>query len=309
MKKVLVVYYTQSGQLLEIAKNVTNRLENSKEVELSFYDIKLEKGFSFPWNKLEFFNAFPESFLQIPTELLDTDNEILQKQYDLIILAYQVWYLTPSIPTNSFLRSNVAKTLLKNTPVITVIGCRNMWVMAQEKTKKLLVQAKAKLVGNIVLVDKTINHISVITISQWMFSGKKKRYLGFFPKPGVSQLDIDNATKFGKPILTALKKNDFLNLQEELLKQEAVKIKPFLVTVDTRANILFGKWANLIIKKGGKNNPKRHIWVKLFHFYLLFAIWVIAPLVFVVYLLTYPILYKKIKKNINYYSSVKSKRV
>ena len=283
MKKVLVIYYTQSGQLLEIAKNVSQELENAADIELNFYNIQLKEGFKFPWDKLDFFNVFPEAFLQIPTELKDTENQLLHQKYDLIIFAYQVWYLTPSVPANSFLKSTIAKKLLENTPVITVIGCRNMWIMAQEKTKKLLQEAKANLVGNIVLVDRAINHISVITISQWMFSGKKERYLGFFPKPGVSQKDIDEATKFGKPILESLNHHNYENLQEELLKKEAVKINPFLITVDKRANVLFGKWANLIIKKGDKNNPKRHFWVKFFHFYLLFAIWAIAPLVFIIY--------------------------
>ena len=171
MKNVLVIYYTQSGQLLEISKNVTKALENSDNVKLTFYEIKLKNEFPFPWNRENFYDAFPETFLQIPAELTDLDNPVLKEQYDLIILSYQVWYLSPSIPTNSFLKSDIAGTLLKNTPIITVIGCRNMWIQAQEKIKRLLVANKAKLVGNIALVDRHINHVSVITIVQWMFSG------------------------------------------------------------------------------------------------------------------------------------------
>jgi len=307
MKNVLVVYYSQSGQLLEIAKNVTKDLDSSEKIELNFYNIELKEGFSFPWKKLDFYNVFPESFLQIPSELKKTENKLLEQKYDLVILAYQVWYLTPSVPTNSFLKSDIAKKILNNTPVITVIGCRNMWIMAQEKVKKLLKQNNANLVGNIVLFDRAINHISVITIAQWMFSGEKKKYLGIFPKPGVSQGDIDNSTRFSSTILQSVLTNKYSNLQDNLLKQKAVEINPFLITVDKRANVLFGKWANLIIKKGDKNNHKRHLLVKLFSFYLQFAIWAIAPLVFIVYLLTYPFFYKSRKKDINYYSSVKIK--
>ncbi len=78
--------------------------------------------------------------------------------------------------------------------------------------------------------------------------------------------------------------------------------------MDSRANVLFGKWANLIIKKGEQNSSKRQFWIKLFNFYLIIAIWIISPIVFVVYLLTYPFLFKKIKKDIKYYSSVKIKK-
>ncbi len=307
MKNVLVIYYTQSGQLLEIAQNVVKQMETSDEVSLTYHQIKPVESYNFPWKKTHFFDAFPESFLQIPCDLEEPEEEVLTKTYDLVILAYQVWYLTPSIPINSFLKSDNAKKVLNNTPVITVIGCRNMWIQAQEKVKHLLLETQAKLVGNIALVDRNINHISVITISKWMFSGKKERYLGFFPKPGVSQKDIDQSVKFGTPILNNLLKNDYTKLQNELLELDAVRIKPFLVLVDKRANILFGKWASLIIKKGKAGDPKRRKWIKAFNYYLLFAIWLIAPIVFIVFLLTYFPLTRKIKKEKEYYTSVNLK--
>ena len=138
MKNVLVVYFSQSGQLLDISKNIVQDLEKDNEVSVNYYEIKLKEPFPFPWNRKDFYNAFPESFLQIPAALDDIENPLLQKKYDLIIFSYQVWYLTPSIPINSFLKSDIAKKLMNDTPIVTVIGCRNMWIMAQEKVKKLL---------------------------------------------------------------------------------------------------------------------------------------------------------------------------
>ncbi len=307
MKNVLVVYYSQSGQLLEIAKNVTNNLDKSDEIEVSFYKIKPKDDFPFPWKSNTFFGIFPEAFKQIPIELTDLDNPILKKKYDLIILAYQVWYLTPSIPINSFLNNKIAQELFKDKPVITLIGARNMWIMAQEKVKKLLVKANAKLVGNIALVDKHMNHISVITIEKWMFLGKKKRYLGVFPLPGIADKDIKNSTRFGTIIKETLLHNNLDILQEKLNEKEAVKINPFMVLTDKRANMLFGKWANFISKKGKPNDPRRIKWIKLFSFYLKFAIWVLSPIVFIVYLLTYIPSIKRIEKDKAYYSSVQVK--
>ena len=95
------------------------------------------------------------------------------------------------------------------------------------------------------------------------------------------------------------------NLQPALLKKGAVKIKPFLIISDKRANIIFEKWAKLIQSKGDKNNPNRKIWIKLFNYYLLFAIWVIAPVVFILFLITYLFSIHKIYKDKLYYSSVK----
>ena len=308
MKNVLVIYYTQSGQLLEISKNITSVLETSEKVNLVFYEIKLKKGFPFPWNRKEFYHAFPETYLQVPSALDDLDNSALKKKYDLVIISYQIWFLTPSIPINSFLKTNEAEILLKDTPVITVIGCRNMWVMAHEKMKQLLVAKKAKLVGNIALVDRHINHISVITIVHWMFSGVKKRYLGIFPRPGVSDKDIDESSKFGPVILNNLFDHNFDKLQVQLLEKNAVKIKPFLVLMDKRANVIFGKWANLISKKGASNSNSRDPWIRLFNIYLLIAIWLIAPIVFVIFLLTYAPLKGRIKREKQYYSSIDLKK-
>ncbi|MDY7393895.1 dialkylresorcinol condensing enzyme DarA [Aureibaculum sp. 2210JD6-5] len=307
MKNVLIIYYTQSGQLLEIAQNVVRDVEDADDVNVAYHQIKPVEEYKFPWKADKFFDAFPESFLQIPCELVKPDPEILSEKYDLVIIAYQVWYLTPSIPINSFLKSEEAKKILKDTPVVTVIGCRNMWIKAQEKMKVLLLENQAKLVGNIALVDRNINHISVITIEKWMFSGKKEKYLGVFPKPGVSQKDIDKSIRFGKPILESICKNDYENLQDNLLKIGAVKVKPFLITMDKRANVIFDKWSKFIIKKGKPGERKRLKWVRVFDKYLKFAIWCFGPILFIVFLLTYLPFIGKIKKDQKYYASVNHK--
>ncbi|WP_303316749.1 dialkylresorcinol condensing enzyme DarA [Flavivirga abyssicola] len=307
MKNILVIHYSQSGQLTEIVNNIAMPLNSSKNIKVVHHQIEMETPFAFPWKKKDFLNAFPESFLQIPSKIKPIPEAILNQKFDLVILGYSVWYLSPSIPTNSLLRTPKAKQLLVNTPVITVIGCRNMWIMAQEKTKALLKECGSKLVGNIVLRDRHINHISVITIVQWMFTGEKKKYLGIFPKPGVSQKDIDESTRFGDIILDHTVSNKLDNLQKSLIKEKAVEIKPFLVLADKRANVLFGKWAKLIYSKGKRSIHKRTIWIKMFNYYLLFAIWVIAPVVFLLFLLTYLPLSGKIKKDKKYYSSVEIK--
>jgi len=303
MKKVLVLYYSQSGQLLDILSNITSTVME-EEVSITYCPIVPEKPYKFPWVRRKFFDVFPETFLQIPQPIKEIDPSILQQKYDLILLGYTVWYLTPAIPISSFLQSESAKKLLNNTPVVTVIGCRNMWIQAQEKVKKQLINCNALLVGNIALVDRHINHISVITIAHWMFFGKKTRYLGIFPKPGVSSKDIQESVKFGIPIREALWTSGYSTLQEKLLSLKAVRIKSFLVLADKRGNLLFSKWANHIVKKQGSSRRK---WLVAFKYYLLFAIWIMAPIVFIVFLLTYPFMMKRIGKEKAYYSSVSLK--
>ncbi|WP_343705144.1 dialkylrecorsinol condensing enzyme DarA [Flavobacterium sp.] len=300
MKNVLVIYYSQSGQLESIARNIAKPFLNSEEINLTFHEIQLEKPFPFPWNKESFFDAFPESFLQIPTALKPVPEEILNTKFDLVLFHYQVWYLSPSIPINSFLKSDDAKKILNNTPVITISGSRNMWIMAQEKIKVLLRKANANLVGNVALVDRVGNLISVITIVEWMFSGVKKKYLGIFPLPGVSEKDIQESSQFGEIMLDSLQKDNLTQLQPKLVEAGAVKISSYLVTVDKTANKIFNKWSNIIYK----NQKKRKQLLKVFNVYLFLAIWLISPIVYILHLITYPLKLKTIKKETQYYQGV-----
>lgn len=304
MKEVLIIYYSQSGQLADILKNIASSISDEK-VNISYYEILPIKKYPFPWKPDEFYGAFPETFLQIPTSLESVPSTTLQKKYDLVILGYTTWYLTPSIPINSFLKTVEAKTILANTPVVTVSASRNMWIMAQEKMKTLLLANNAQLVGNIALVDRNLNHISVITIVHWLMGGKKTKMLGFFPKPGVSDNDIEDAARFGAPIKEALLQHDYSELQQNLLNIGAVKVDSSLIATDIRGNIVFTKWANHLIKKEGEERKK---WLVFFKYYLLFAIWLIAPIVFIVFLLTYLPMYRKIQRDKAYYSSVALKQ-
>lgn len=301
MKNVLVIYYSQSGQLQSIAQSIAKPLVSSNDVNVVFYEVQLEKPYPFPWNKEAFFDAFPESFLQIPTALKSVPEEIVNTKFDLILFHYQVWYLSPSIPINSFLKSSEAKKLFNNTIVVTISGSRNMWVMAQEKIKVLLKNNNAQLKGNIALVDRVGNLISVITIVEWMFSGVKKKYLGILPLPGVSDKDIVESSKFGEIILSDLKKGNFEELQLKLVQVGAVKISSYLVSVDRTANKIFRKWSNFINTK----KESRKIWLKFFNIYLLFAIWLISPIVYILHVFSHPWNKRKREKEIQYYQGLK----
>ena len=302
MKNVLVVYFSQSGQLKEIAANVSAPLLTNSGVNVVFHEIAMETPFPFPWKKESFFNVFPESFLQIPAALKPVPEEVLNIKYDLVLLHYQVWFLSPSIPINSFLKSPDAKQLLNNTPVVTISGSRNMWFFAQEKIKALLAQNGALLKGNIALVDRVGNLISVITIVEWMFSGRKEKHLGIFPLPGVSQKDIDESDKFGVTINQALATGHFTGLQDRLLAQGAVTVSPYLVNVDKKGNFIFSKWSAFIIKR----NKSRKWLLKVFVVYLVLAIWVISPIVYILHLIMSPFTIGKNKKTIKYYKGVES---
>ena len=133
-----------------------------------------------------------------------------------------------------------------------------------------------------------------------MFSGIKKKYLGIFPLPGVSEKDIFESSKFGEIIHKNLQNNNFDQLQTQLLENNAVKISSYLVKVDKTANKIFNKWSNII------NNKKqsRKTLLKIFNIYLWLAIWLISPIVYILHIFSYPFFINKIRREKAYYQGV-----
>ena len=300
MKSILVIGYSQSGQLHEILANIS---ENIAGAHIDFVKIKPKTPYPFPWDKFSFFSQMPKALSGEKIEL--EDFYIPQEKYDLIIFGYQIWYLSPSVPTNSILDHEKFKKVAKNTDVITVIGARNMWLMSQERIKKRLVEIGANLVGNIALVDNATNILSVITISHWLMKGKKDRKWGIFPYPGVQKNDMDNAVNFGKPINSFLQSKD-INLQKEILKNGGTKVKITLIFTESRGVMIFKKWAQLI-KKKGTTKKKLSVWLTVFRVYLKIAIYIVSPIVLILFSIVRLLNFNKLRKEKEYFEGISLK--
>lgn len=296
-KKVLVLFYSQSGQLGEVVNYFTKPFAGA-QISVEVIRIKPVSDYPFPWTSEQFFDTMPETVLGITTPLQPIN--LKEQKYDLIVFAYQPWYLSLSIPANSVLQEPVIKKVMHNTPVVTLIAARNMWLNAQEQTKQKIREAGATLVGNMALVDRHHNLVSVVTILYWMLTGKKDKYLGIFPKPGVSDNDIRNSENFGKIVCRYLQEGNWNGMQKELVANGAVEVKENLMFVEERAPRLFFVWANFI---AGRKNRK--IWLVLFKYYLLFALFIVAPVILLLnFLLFRWFLIRNIKRKMAYYTDV-----
>src|ERR1700744_501112 len=211
-KKVLAIYYSQSGQLGEIVDNLTAPLIDDG-ISVEKVRVKMVNEYAFPWTADRFFSVMPDCQLDVPVEV--APYELKEDHYDLVILGYQAWFLSPSIPFNSLMQTPQLKAVLKDTPVVTVTGARNMWLNAFVRVKKLIKAAEATHVGNIALVDTHANPVSFITIFHWMLHGKKDRYKNIFPPPGVQDVDIKHTVEFGRIIIPHLQNADWCTLQDE----------------------------------------------------------------------------------------------
>lgn len=298
--KILVVYYTQTGQLKRIIDHVLAPLEG--KADITFEQLVPVTPFPFPWGKQQFYDTMPETVQSTPRAIQPLKVDV-NAAFDLVILAYQPWFLSPSQPTAAFLQSEAAKQLLKGKKVITLLGSRNMWLNAQEKVKNYLQQAGANLVGNIVLVDKSPNLISVITILRWAFKGKKEA-TRFLPQAGVQENEIVTSGRFAGPIENALLHNQWEELHPQLLSLDAVELVPNLVVLEGKGIKAFRFWARFISAKGGPGAASRQGRVSMYRGLLLAGIFVLTPISLITSLIQLNLKKNQLRREVDYYKGI-----
>jgi len=275
IKKVLVVQYSQTGQLSQIVSSILAPLSLSPKTSITTLTIEPQKPYPFPWDFFSFFDVFPESVYLDPPAIkpLAVDES---EDFDLIIIAYQVWFLSPSLPITAFMKNQTGKKLIKDKPVITVIGCRNMWVMAQETMKSLLQEAGARLIDNIALVDQGSALASFVTTPRWLLSGKRNAFLGF-PAAGVSIKDIRACSRFGEAILDSLMSDREKTTGPILSGLAAVKTDYSLIQSEKIGFRSFRIWGKLIKKAGQPGDSKRKPILLIYLVFLILMIITVVP--------------------------------
>ena len=300
--KVLVVHYSSpSGQLSDVIRNLTAPLEGAAGIELRHLVLRPKQAYPFPWPVMRFFDTFPETIYLDPPEL-EPLGLASGERFNLVILGYQVWFLSPSGPTAAFLKSPEAKALLKDTPVVTVIACRDMWLMAQERVKELLAACGAKLVGNVVLVDEGGSVGSLLATPLWMMTGKRgPRWGGLIPRAGVRPEQIKDSRRFGERIASVLARGGALDAGL-LQALGAVKVNTRLITTEKAARRSFLAWGALLRLLGPQGSLQRKPVVLIYIFFLVALLITVLPLSMLLKTLTAPLLRGRIAAQQAYFS-------
>lgn len=297
--KILVIHYSQSGQLTDIIKSIIGPLQKSAEVDISWANLQPSEPFPFPWSPLSFFDVFPESVLleapRMNPFLFDADTP-----YDLIILGYTVWYLSPSPPVAAFLKSPQVN-VMKDVPVITVVNCKDRWLMAQETVKEYIQKAGGKLIDNVVLVHQGNEITSLVSTLRWLLTGKKNGFWKVFPPAGVDEKEIVGAAKFGKAILEALQSEGIKSGKSLLKGLGAVKVNPNIIQQEKVGYRNFVVWAKIVRAFGKRGQWRRLPSLFLFILYLGFLVSLSVPLTLTIRVFVNPFRKEAIRKEIEYF--------
>jgi hypothetical protein len=293
-KRVLVLLYSQTGQLSDVVKQILAPLEADPHTEVCLHALRPLKPFPYPWPFFPFMDAFPESALMrpCPMEPLDVDESA---PFDLVILPYQVWYLAPSLPVMSFLKSEQGARLLKGKPVVTVIACRNMWLMAQEKVKGLLQDVGAKLVDNVALTDLSPTLATLITTPRWLWFGKKTGFWGL-PAAGLTDEQVSGSRRFGRALVEALHNDEEKTGAPMLSGLEAVQANPHLLVSERAGTHSFRIWGGWISALGAPGSPRRKPLLATYTAFLILLIVSVVPVSLTVQALLRPFMRERFAK-------------
>ena len=258
-----------------------------ENIKVHYKPIEPLHKYPFPWDKYAFFDVFPEVRLGIPVSGISKIDFSDVQDADLVVVAGQSWYLSPSLPLQSFFLDSDVQDYLRGRKIVFVNGCRNMWLMTARKIRKYISDIGGTLVGHIVLQDPAANLVSVLTIIRWLFYGKKEKSL-LLPHSGVSRSDIAQSARFGLIIGKAVEADNYDNLQSKLLTANAIEYKPGVIFIEKIGHRIFGLWANFIRRKGESGDLRRRKWLMLFAAYLVVVLYIVSPFVSLFFYLTYP---------------------
>lgn len=250
MKRILLLYYSQTGDAAEIARTFIAPLAEVPDVEVVTESIEPVQPFPFPWGSLRrLLSVFPEcqQGQGCAVRPLAIDRS---RPFDLVVLAYQVWHLAPSLPVQGFLKSPDA-AVLNGTRVITLCVCRSMWHAGSETMKRLLREAGAVHLDNVVVSHQGPVFATFVSVPRLLLFGKRDRAWGIFPPAGVSQADLDRVRRLGSVVVDRLKKSPGDWPCESLLRGVgAVQVKRRYVIPELMGLAICRFWARFALWAG-----------------------------------------------------------
>lgn len=273
-KKILVLLYSQTGQLDALTESLIAPLRSAAQIEVHVETLRPKRPFPYPWGFFRFFDAFPESAHLVPPALepltLTGDED-----FDLVVLPWQVWFLAPSQPVTAFLKHPLARKLLAGKPVVAMVACRNMWMTAYDKLKVMLADTGARLIDHIVYIDPGPTLATFITTPTWLLTGRKKGFLGM-PDAGLDAAQIASARRFGDALRDSLLADREKGTAPLLAGLGAAVADPKLYISEKAGTRSFFLWGKLLLAAGRPGAPQR---VPLLALYVAFLIVMIVTVV------------------------------
>lgn len=276
--RVLAVGYSQTGQLQRALDALLAPMRADAQVEITEVALQPQTPYPFPWPVIQFFDLFAECVHLDPPELMPTGIDP-EATYDLIVFAYQPWYLSPSPPATAFLKSPAARVLSKS-PLLTLTACRNMWLEAHICVRKMVEAAGGKIREHIALVDQGSAAATFVTTPRWMLTGRKNGFFGL-PPAGVAEADYARTREFGERVLLALKSGAYARGGRALQGHDTAPVDLRYALSEKLGRRSFWVWGALLRAAGKQGAPQRVPLLALYTAFLGAAIGTVVPVIWI----------------------------
>lgn len=267
-RKALLIYYSQCGQTKKALEDFSVELE--KSFELKKLEISPKNPYEFPWKITNFFRAFPRCVKEDYPEIASLDVKLLKTEYDLVVIGYQVWFLSPSLPILSLFNDKTFKELINGKNVVAIITSRNMWISAVAIINKKLNALGAKSIKNLVLCDTAPAWATFVTTPRWMLTGKKEAF-SIFPEAGIAKDEFARATLFASKIINNASVGELVSCSHH---QSSANI-----TMEKIGRPFFECWAAIIFALTHNDGIFRDFLLVLFRINLVLLILTLLPAV------------------------------
>jgi len=243
-RRAVVYLYTQTGQLREVAEAFVRPLRE-RGWQVRWEPVTPRVPFPFPWSIRRFFGVFPAAVNPHATvDLVEPDDGFASAPDELVILAYQVWYLAPAPPIRSLLARHPA--VVRDRDVVTVIGCRNMWYSAAREMRGLLEAAGARSVSVVSATDTRTQVVTLVTTLRWLLTGRREPF-AWFGRAGIGTAELDRVAAVGDRFAT-----------DGVCGADAAPVVTSLAAADLLAGSAFRTWS-AAVRRAERRGPAARV--------------------------------------------------
>lgn len=206
-KRVLVLYYSQTGQTERVLEIVSDELRRARH-QVEMVRLNPVEDFRFPWSPFALLGLMIRTYAgaKLSVALEELPSHIRTGRYDLAVIGYQPWFLTPSVPVRSFL-DGPAGELLRGRHVVSVITCRSLWKRAYRTFAQKVEDRGATVVDSLVVEDPARQPMNMVTTVFHLLTGQTLDR-GFlkrvFPPVGIGEGGLGQARQFGERLAARL---------------------------------------------------------------------------------------------------------
>jgi len=210
--RVLFVYFTYTNQTRKIVEAMTETFQQRGcEVERAAIELT-DTRYAARFREFPMPHPLRELVGMIPAELRRTTAEIgipdaaRAGAYDLVCIGSPTWWLSTSVPIRSYLESDAARPVLRDTPSATVVVCRRYYGHNLRTVKKLTTRLGAKYVDGVHFAYQGGQIRSLLSLLSYLGSGEyRKRYLGVpIPPTNIQDAQLEAARTFASELADRL---------------------------------------------------------------------------------------------------------